>query len=131
MSIPVIAAAALWALPFARASHIHRLELPILGPEHAVPGKHASVVLPHGWQRLPSRPEGAVVRFRCYTAAMFAYLPLTDYGTRITIDPASHRAEAYRNGVGLAFTYDIHRGCGLADHRKATEDVVKLLQSFK
>ena len=131
MSIPVVAAGALWALPFGQASQPRRLELPILGPEHAVPGRHASVVLPHGWERLPSRPEGAVVRFRCYTAAMFAYLPLTDEGTRITVDTARRLAEAHRNGLGLALTYDIHQGCVAADHQKAAEDVVKLLKSFR
>jgi hypothetical protein len=131
ISTPVVAAATLWALPFGQASQPRRLELPVLGPQHAVPGKHASVVLPHGWERLPSRPEGAVVRFRCYTAAMFAYLPWTDQGTRITIDRASRRAEAYRNGVGLALTYDIHQGCAPADHRKATEEVLQLLKSFR
>jgi hypothetical protein len=131
MTIPVVAAAALAAVPVRHASHPGRLELPVLGPTHTVPGKHASVVLPSHWRRLPSRPEGAVVRFRCYTAAMFAYLPWADEGTRVAINVASRRAEAFRGGLGLALTYDVHRGCTSTDHRKAMQEVLSLLESFR
>ena len=103
----------------------------MLGPTQAVPGKHATVVLPREWQRLPSRPEGAVLRFRCYTAAMFAYLPWAEEGNRIVINTIRRRAEAYRNGIGLAFTYDVHRGCGPSDHSTARKDVLQLLRSFR
>jgi hypothetical protein len=128
---PAIAAAALWVLPFGGASEARRLELPILGPTHAVPGRHASVVVPPDWTRLPSGPEGAVLRFRCYTAAMFAYLPSGDQGSRIVVDARSRRAEVHRHRLALAFIYDVHRGCVPDDHRKAATDILALLRSFR
>lgn len=71
------------------------------------------------------------MRFRCYTAAMFAYLPLVDEGTRIAIDPIGRRAEAHRDGLGLALTYDVHRGCTRGDQDAAVKDVLALLRSFR
>jgi hypothetical protein len=62
---------------------------------------------------------------------MFAYLPWAHEGNRIAINPTLRRAEAYRNGIGLAFTYDVHRGCAPADHRAAERDVLSLLRSFR
>jgi hypothetical protein len=127
----LVAAALVAAATFVHKPGTSRLELPVLGPTRVLQGRHASVKLPHGWRRLPSKPQGAVIAFRCYTAAMFAYLPWAEEQARIAVDPARRAAEAYRGGLGLAFTYDVHAGCRLDDYRQASEDILALLKSFR
>jgi hypothetical protein len=131
VGVPLAGAGVLAAVSAGDGNQASPLRLPILGPTKVVPDRQASVTLPSGWSRLESRPEGAVVRFGCYTGAMFAFLPWADEGTRVVLDPAIRRAEAYRDGIGLAFTYDPHRGCGPGDDRQAATEIVALLKSFQ
>jgi hypothetical protein len=131
LSASLVAAALVAAATFVHKAGPSRLDLPVLGPAHVVPGRHASVKLPPGWRKLPSKPQGAVVAFRCYTAAMFVYLPWAEERARIDVDPARRTAEAYRGGLGLAFTYDVHAGCRSDDYRQASEDILALLNSFR
>jgi hypothetical protein len=128
--VPLAGAGALAAISVGDGNHANPLRLPILGPTKAVPGRQASVTLPSGWQHLASRPEGAIVRFGCHTGAMFAFLPWADEGTRVVLNPTLRRAEAYRDGIGLAFTYDVHRGCGPGETQQARTQIVALLKSF-
>ena len=128
--IPLAGAGALAAVSLGDGNRADPLRLPILGPTKVVPDRQASVTLPSGWRRLASRPEGATVRFGCHTGAMFAFLPWADEGTRVVLNPVLRRAEAYRDGIGLAFTYDVHRGCGPGEKQQARTQIVALLKSF-